>query len=78
MGFYGFFFALVPTSLVPLFQVSNDHRLFFAFIGLVLVVSSFFGNIYNSLKGKPTFKFVLILFAIISLSSFPMELEKEI
>ena len=68
-GILWFFFALVPTSLVPLFQVSNDHRLFFAFIGLVLVVSSFFGNIYNSLKGKPTFKFVLILFAIISLSS---------
>jgi len=38
-GILWFFFALLPTSsLVPLAEVTNDHRMFFPFIGLVFSV----------------------------------------
>ena len=33
-----FFLALVPTSLMPLAEVTNDHRMFFPFVGLALAV----------------------------------------
>ena len=35
-GIAWFLFALLPTSLVPLAEVTNDHRMFFPFIGLVI------------------------------------------
>jgi tetratricopeptide (TPR) repeat protein len=36
-GIFWFFIALIPTSsFIPLFEVLNDHRIFFPFIGLVL------------------------------------------
>ena len=38
-GICWFFIALLPTSLVPLAEVANDHRIFFPFIGLLLAVS---------------------------------------
>lgn len=39
-GILWFFFALLPTSsLVPLAEVTNDHRMFFPFVGLVFSVS---------------------------------------
>jgi tetratricopeptide (TPR) repeat protein len=37
-GILWFFLALIPTSLTPLAEVTNDHRMFFPFIGLVLAV----------------------------------------
>ena len=38
-GILWFFFALAPTSsFVPLAEVTNDHRVFFPFIGLMLAV----------------------------------------
>jgi Flp pilus assembly protein TadD len=40
-GLVWFVVALVPTSLFPLAEVANEHRLFFAFIGLVLVAATF-------------------------------------
>jgi tetratricopeptide (TPR) repeat protein len=39
-GIAWFVVALLPTSVFPLAEVSNEHRLFFAFIGLVLVAAS--------------------------------------
>ena len=43
-GILWFFIALLPTSsFVPLFQIANDHRTFFPFVGLVLSVTSFIG-----------------------------------
>ena len=69
-GILWFFFALAPTSLVPLFQVSNDHRLFFAFIGLVLSLSSYLANFYINHKDNPAYKIGLILLLIIVLSGF--------
>lgn len=41
-GIFWFFLALLPTSsVIPLTQATNDHRVFFPFIGLVLAVSWF-------------------------------------
>jgi len=37
-GILWFFLALLPTSLVPLADVMNDHRMFFPFVGLALAV----------------------------------------
>ena len=37
-GLLWFFLALLPTSLVPLAEVTNDHRMFFPFVGLALAV----------------------------------------
>ena len=37
-GLLWFLIALLPTSLVPLAEVENDHRMFFPFVGLVLAV----------------------------------------
>ncbi len=37
-GIAWFFIALLPTSLNPLFQIANDHRMFFPFIGLFIAV----------------------------------------
>jgi tetratricopeptide (TPR) repeat protein len=39
-GIIWFFFALIPTSsIIPLGEVLNDHRMFFPFVGLVISVS---------------------------------------
>jgi protein O-mannosyl-transferase len=37
-GIAWFFLALLPTSLTPLAEVTNDHRMFFPFVGLTLAV----------------------------------------
>ena len=37
-GVAWFFIALLPTSLVPLFQIANDHRMFFPFIGIFIAI----------------------------------------
>ncbi|MFZ2957953.1 MAG: hypothetical protein WA705_13780 [Candidatus Ozemobacteraceae bacterium] len=36
--FFWFFFALIPTSVIPFAEVANDHRMFFPYVGLVLAV----------------------------------------
>lgn len=53
-GICWFFMALLPTSLVPLAEVMNDHRIFFPFIGLLLAVA--FGAYLVVLKYKKQFK----------------------
>lgn len=40
-GLVWFAIALLPTSIFPLAEVANEHRVFFAFIGLVLVTATF-------------------------------------
>jgi len=37
-GLFWFLLALVPTSVFPLAEVENDHRMFFPFVGLALAV----------------------------------------
>ncbi|HUK15608.1 MAG TPA: tetratricopeptide repeat protein [Bryobacteraceae bacterium] len=38
-GILWFILALLPTSLMPLADVTNDHRMFFPFVGLALAVA---------------------------------------
>lgn len=38
-GLIWFMFALLPTSLAPLSEVMNDHRMFFPFIGLTFSIT---------------------------------------
>lgn len=38
-GLWWFLLALLPTSLFPLAEVENDHRMFFPFVGLVLAAT---------------------------------------
>lgn len=38
-GILWFFIALLPTSIVPLAEVMNDHRTFFPYIGLFIAAS---------------------------------------
>lgn len=42
-GLIWFVASLLPTSLVPLSEVMNDHRMYFAFVGLALSVVSALG-----------------------------------
>jgi tetratricopeptide (TPR) repeat protein len=37
-GLFWFLLALLPTSLFPLAEVENDHRMFFPFVGLAMSV----------------------------------------
>ncbi len=37
-GIIWFFLAQLPTALMPLAEVTNDHRMFFPFVGLALAV----------------------------------------
>jgi len=39
-GLFWFLIALLPTSVIPLAEVDNDHRMFFPFVGLVLALTS--------------------------------------
>ena len=48
-GILWFFIALLPTSsFIPLDEVLNDHRPFFAYIGLVLAFSWAIGLAYHA------------------------------
>ena len=38
-GIFWFLITLLPTSLIPLAEVTNDHRVFFPYVGLVMAVS---------------------------------------
>ena len=38
-GLFWFLIALLPTSLIPLAEPDNDHRMFFPFVGLTLAVT---------------------------------------
>jgi protein O-mannosyl-transferase len=38
-GLFWFLLAVLPTSIFPLAEVENDHRMFFPFVGLTLSVS---------------------------------------
>ena len=70
-GIAWFFVALLPTSLVPLFQIANDHRMFFPFIGMFIAVG-FAGFYYYNLIQKHIYKmsFVIIVLLLISSYSF--------
>jgi tetratricopeptide (TPR) repeat protein len=51
-GLIWFGAALLPTSLAPFAEVTNDHRMFFPFIGLSLSIVTFFGLTYQKYQSK--------------------------
>lgn len=54
-GILWFFIALAPTSsIIPLGEVLNDHRMFFPFVGLVISVSWTLGLLVIKLTQNPT------------------------
>ena len=62
-GITWFFLALIPTSsIIPLGEVLNDHRMYFPFIGLVMSVSWALGLLY--LKYRPAIRRELAFTAV--------------
>lgn len=66
-GIAWFFIASLPTSITPLFQIANDHRTFFPFIGLFIAVSWSFSLLFSKFKKlkKMTFSFLTCIVIII-------------
>ena len=52
-GLLWFLIALLPTSLMPLAEVTNDHRMFFPFVGLSLAV---FWSLRLALDAHPAWR----------------------
>ncbi|HVR38430.1 MAG TPA: tetratricopeptide repeat protein [Thermoanaerobaculia bacterium] len=55
-GIGWFVIALLPTSIFPLAEVANEHRIFFAYIGLVLALAALIPE-----KALPSVAIVLLL-----------------
>ncbi len=51
-GLIWFAAALLPTSVVPLSEITNDHRMFFPFIGLSLSVVTYVGLLLIKMDEK--------------------------
>lgn len=51
-GLLWFSLTLLPTSLAPLAEVTNDHRMFFPFIGLSLAVVYLFALLIKKYESK--------------------------
>jgi tetratricopeptide (TPR) repeat protein len=67
-GIIWFFLALIPTSsIIPLAEVLNDHRMYFPFIGLVLGIGwsiSLLWRKYGSAQKRPVLiGVILVVFA---------------
>jgi tetratricopeptide (TPR) repeat protein len=67
-GIIWFFLALIPTSsIIPLAEVLNDHRMYFPFIGLVMSVSWALGLLYikysSVLKKEVVFMVIALILA---------------
>jgi tetratricopeptide (TPR) repeat protein len=74
-GILWFFLALIPTSsIIPLGEVLNDHRMFFPFVGLVISVSWAIGLAVFKLTGPGhsltvKYKILILLPALVLLSA---------
>jgi tetratricopeptide (TPR) repeat protein len=60
-GIAWFFMALLPTSLVPLAEVTNDHRMFFPFIGLTIALIWTVGILLEQFSQKRAVVTLIIL-----------------
>jgi len=72
-GILWFFIALLPTSsFVPLYQIANDHRTFFPYIGLVFAISYSIGLAIINQESKfmrKTFSKIGLIFIVFSIFS---------
>jgi tetratricopeptide (TPR) repeat protein len=73
-GLLWFLIALLPTSLFPLGEPENDHRMFFPFVGLVLAVSwsaaLFVKNHEERWSGSPGWRAALAACALLLLAMY--------
>jgi protein O-mannosyl-transferase len=56
-GILWFFLTLLPTSLIPLAEVMNDHRVFLPYIGLMLAVCWSASLLIDYLRTRVPFRF---------------------
>ncbi|WP_299901539.1 tetratricopeptide repeat protein [uncultured Aquimarina sp.] len=72
-GIAWFFIALLPTSINPLFQIANDHRMFFPFIGLFIgipwTVALLIHKYISSVEKKNYISTYILTFAILLLTA---------
>ena len=71
-GIAWFFIALLPTTLNPLFQISNDHRMFFPFVGLFIAVPWAISQIirhFKVLDKNRNYRYILGFLIIATLSA---------
>ena len=76
-GLLWFLLALAPTSsLIPLAEVLNDHRMFFPYIGLILALGWAMGQFYLKFKNEYSWKLndkiiaIVILFGLYGFGTF--------
>ena len=74
-GLIWFAAALLPTSLAPFAEVTNDHRMYFPFIGLTLSVVTYLGLLLkryeSSVEIKKYAPYLLIAaFCVLGLNAF--------
>lgn len=69
-GLAWFLLSLAPTSLMPFAEVLNDHRTFFAYIGLFIAAISLIRNFLNAtnILSKASAKWAILTTGIIFLS----------
>jgi tetratricopeptide (TPR) repeat protein len=71
-GLIWFGAALLPTSLAPFAEVTNDHRMFFAFVGLSLSVTTSIGLLIKkyqkTISNSSFYKYGIGFIAILVLS----------
>lgn len=81
-GILWFFIALLPTSsFIPLFQIANDHRTFFPYIGLVISLATYLRYLfvkYNLLSNKYKAIITASFLALISLHSYGVYQRNEV
>lgn len=70
-GIAWFFLALLPTSsVIPLVDLRNDHRMFFPYIGLVLALGYSIGLIIKEKKLIPQHRTTLTLGSVLLLAVY--------
>lgn len=70
-GLVWFLLMLLPTSLVSLAEVTNDHRVFLPYLGLVVSMVCLVYNLYNGvLKNIPVARVGLLSFLLIAISGY--------
>ncbi|WP_271784462.1 tetratricopeptide repeat protein [Aquimarina algiphila] len=81
-GLLWFFIALAPTSsLIPLAEVMNDHRMFFPYIGLALSVGWSFNLFLQYLRNKYHFRssyLIIPILTILPIYAFATYLRNEV
>lgn len=69
-GIVWFLVTLLPTALVPLAEVTNDHRVFLPYIGLVIAVINLIGNLYLRLSHNKAVQTAMVVVLLLVVSGY--------